>query len=259
MTDLSDRLGRGLVIGIEIASASPSAVELVGGLGFHLGVVDARHAGVSVYSLEHERLVRAADASGLAVVTRIPENTPGTINRVLNDGASGVLVACDDAVQAERAASSMRYPPLGFRGAAPVVRAAQLGLTPWDEYRTTTNAAKPLLVSIEHDGALARIDEIASARGVDAVVLDLPSLSQDAGRVVRTPDDHTPLRAAIETIRDRGRTAGVLLAGEGDGSAWVSLGATLIVLGTDLAAYAASTLALRRSLDAVPSRIGAGS
>jgi 2-keto-3-deoxy-L-rhamnonate aldolase RhmA len=258
VTSLRERLGGSLVVGLEIASASPAAIELVGGLGFDLGIIDARHAAVSPYSGEHERLVRAADAARLPVITRIGAVTPGTINRVLNDGSGGVLAVCEHPDEALLAVQSMRYPPLGFRGAAPVVRAARLGLTPWDEYREQTNTAKPLVVSIETREGLAEVPGLAAVSGVDAIVFDVIGLA--AGRAGRpaSPGDHPAVVDALERVLAAGCGGGVVLpdADLAVTAEWCRNGARVVVLGTDLHAYVGETRALRTTLDAVPTRVG---
>ncbi len=243
-----------LVVAAEATSASSGSIEILCGMSFDLVVIDARHAAVSPYSDELERLVRAADAHGGAVVVRVGQNTPGTINRVMNDGASGVIVAADDEEAAARAVRSVRYPPDGFRGAAPVVRAAHFGLVPWDDYREATNAARPVIISIESAAALDSITQLSATDGVDAVLLDVFNLGLALGTNLTPESEH--IAGVLTELRNAQRIVGVTLPSPDDGAAWRDAGCSLIVIGNDVAAYAAATRSLRATLDAVPSTLG---
>jgi 2-keto-3-deoxy-L-rhamnonate aldolase RhmA len=253
VTDLRDALAaRDLLVGVEITSGSPGAVELVGGLAFDVAVLDTRHAPVSAYGAELTGLVRAAELAGLPTLARVVANTPGTINRAMNDGAPGIVVACDDAESARRASASMRYPPAGFRGAAPVVRAARFGLTPWEDYVRETNTTKPLVVSVERDDQIAAVPQLAATDGVDALLLDVVALGVSLGTHVRTPDDDPSVRDALRATLDAGCAVAVSVAEPDDAEAWRDAGCSLLVVGSDTAAYVAAARALRESLAAVP-------
>lgn len=189
------------------------------------------------------------------MLVRVAANTPGTINRAMNDGAAGILVTCDDEEAAVRASTSMRYPPDGVRGAAPVVRAARYGLTAWDDYRRSTNETKPLALSIEDERQLASVDELAQATGVDVVVFDLAPLQVAFATTITQPSDCQPLLVAMELMRRRNVPMGVILSEASSAEAWRDAGFRLIVLGTDTAAYASATMAMRISLDTVPTTL----
>ena len=258
---LYDRLKAGeLVVGVEAASGSPGSVEVVGGLSFDFVVVDARYAAVSPYSDELERVIRAADVNGMPVLVRVGDNTPGTINRAMNDGASGVVVAVDNAEDAELAAKSVRYPPFGFRGAAPVVRAARFGLTPWDDYREATNSQRPVIGSIESVAALENVAEIAAVEGIDAVILDGLNLSLSLGETpFHSPAHNDAIGGAVAQLRAADRVVGVNLLSPNGVEAWRDAGCSLLIIGTDVGAYAEATTALRSDLDSVPTRLGEAS
>lgn len=254
---LRQRLRDGeLVLAAEAVSASPGSIELLAGLSFDALVIDARHAAVSAYSAELERLVRAAEARQAAAVVRVGQNTPGTINRVMNDGAQGLIVAAADAASAAHAARSLRYPPDGFRGAAPVVRAAHFGLVPWDDYRSATNADRPMIISIETQAGLEAIDEIAAVEGVDLVLFDVFNLGLALGEPP-SPDGQ-PFASIIDRLTVGGCRVGVTLSQPEGAERWRDAGCTFIVVGNDVTAYAAATRELRASLDVVPTRLAGG-
>lgn len=244
------------VCALAVDSASPAIVEMAGGLGFSAVVLDARHAAVSPFGGELEDLVRAAKAAGVPAIVRSPEASPGALNRCLNDGADGVVVpAVRDADGAEAAADATRYPPLGRRGAAPVVRAAGYGLQDWDEYVLETNEERLVLCSLESWDAVEHAGAIVAVPGVDGVMLDLPTLALVDGHPPG-PDDRR-VAAGLAAVSAAGAICGVVTSDGEAALAWAGAGVRLVVLHGDLLAATAKAVELRRSLAAVPARIGA--
>ena len=225
------------VCAILIASGSPIAVEVVGDLGFTAVVVDARHGPVSPYSHNVGDLVRAARAASVAALVRLPESTPGTINRSLNDGVDGVIVpSVSDATQAREVAMAARYPPLGLRGAAPVVRAAGYGVRDWDEYRDEANTDQLALCSLETQTALDAAPAILAVDGIDGVVIDALSMAMDAGGVATAPDVLDGVLAAVLAADESGKTCAVILPDVERVAEWAAAGCRLLVVDSDLSA-----------------------
>jgi 4-hydroxy-2-oxoheptanedioate aldolase len=257
MTSIKAVLAEGrTVCAVSVDSASPAVVEMAGGLGFSAVVLDARHGAVSPYSGELETLLRAAMAAAVPTLVRSPEAAPGTLNRCLNDGADGVVVpAVDDVRGARDAVEATRYPPVGRRGAAPVVRAARFGLQDWDAYVRETNDERLVLCSLETWDAVAAAGAIAGVRGVDGVVLDVPTLTLLEGGAAVAPAD-ARVAAAVHDVVAAGGVCGVV-AGREHAEAWARAGCRLVVVHGDLLAATDKAVELRRSLEAVPTRIGA--
>jgi 2-keto-3-deoxy-L-rhamnonate aldolase RhmA len=256
MTSLKAQLAAGTVCALVVESASPAVVEMAGGVGFSGVVLDARHGALSPFSGELEDLVRAATAAGVPALVRSPEAAPGTLNRCLNDGADGVVVpAVDDVDGAQRAAAATRYPPLGRRGAAPVVRAARFGLQDWEAYVRETNDERLVLCSLETWEAVGRAGSIAAVTGVDGVVLDLPTLASADGGPPGPADPR--LAAALGDVATAGGVAAVVTADGEEAVAWARAGARLVLLHGDLLAASRKARELRRSLDTVPASVGA--
>ncbi|MEZ5101740.1 MAG: aldolase/citrate lyase family protein [Thermoleophilia bacterium] len=251
---LRERLvGGGALAAVEIASGSAAVVELAGGMGFDLLVLDARHAAVSPFSGELEDLVRAATAARVPALVRVPEASPGTLNRALNDGASGLIVpAVESAADALAAVHASRYPPAGRRGAAPVVRAARFGLTPWDDYRETVNAENVVLASLESPAGLAAAAEVVAVDGLDGVVLIALDLALATGGSPASPDGIPGAAAAIAAVAAAGKVCAAAVADPAHAAAWRDAGCGLVVLGSDLAACAEAMTAMRSSLEIVP-------
>ncbi len=216
---------------VSIASGSPAAVEIASRLGFELLVVDARQAAVSPFSGELESLIRAAGAAGASVIASLPESSPGTVNRALNDGAAGIIAPfVRSAKDAQALVHSSRYPPLGGRGAAPVVRAAGYGTQPWDDYQAETNSERIVLAALEDREALAAAAAIVAVDWLDG----------------------------IGNARAAGKIGGVSIADADSAGEFAELGCNLIVLESDIAACARQMVDLEHSLRAVPRRLAVG-
>lgn len=254
MSQLRRKLAAGeTVCAVTISSGSAAAVEIAGGLEFAAVVIDARHAAISPYSGEVENLVRAADVSRTPALVSLPDITPGTVNRALNDGADGIIAPdVRSAAEARAAVSAARYPPAGRRGAAPVVRAARFGMTDWEEYRADTNEQRLVLAALESPESMHAAPEILSVEGLDGILLDALTTGLAAGRDQElSPGEGADVLRVAQTC---GKIAGVL-ARAPVAESWARAGWRLVVLGSDLEAYAQKARALRRTLEDVPRSI----
>ena len=114
-------------VGTWISSASPLVAEAVGHAGFEWGVLDMEHSPLDLMGVVH--LLNALAATKLVPVVRVPANDTVSIKRVLDAGATTLMVPfVQDAAEAARAVSAMRYPPEGMRGMEATCRAAKFGL-----------------------------------------------------------------------------------------------------------------------------------
>ena len=107
---------------------SPEAAEVLGHAGFDAMIVDHEHSpGGFETAVQQMRAIRAAgDATILA---RVGGPDPGSIGRLLDCGAQGLLMPnVESAEQARAFVAACRYPPRGRRGAhCTVSRAAAWG------------------------------------------------------------------------------------------------------------------------------------
>ena len=243
-----------LACGVELRSAGPAAVEIAGSLAFDVLVIDALHSPVSPFSGEVEALIRAAGAHGASVLVRSPELASGTINRILNDGAHGVIVPdIASATDAERAAAACRYPPRGRRGAAPMVRSANYGITAWDDYRKSVNEDTIVLASLATAEGVEAASAITAVDGIDGVVFEIFQLAVEAGVA---PDGATPgqlhASSAIAAARAAGKVVAAAVRSQEEARAWRDAGCTLILLGDELVVFARLAAELRESLSFLP-------
>jgi 4-hydroxy-2-oxoheptanedioate aldolase len=181
-----ERLGQKLAAGQTVVGLiqnfnSPWMVEIAAAIGFDFVLIDCEHGPVSLEGVE--AMVRAADASGIAPMVRVPANLPHEILRVLDLGAAGVQVPrIESALDAAAAVRAVRYPPQGDRGLAGSVRAAGYGARgPIRAYVEQANRDVLLWAMVETAAGVAAIDQIASVAGVDAIAIGPGDLSASMG------------------------------------------------------------------------------
>ncbi|UUZ66800.1 aldolase/citrate lyase family protein [Polaromonas sp. P2-4] len=167
-------------IGTWIMSASPIVGEAMGYAGFDWGVVDMEHTPLDMMEIVH--MLQALSATKLVPVVRVPWNDTVSIKRVLDAGATTLLVPfIQNADEARAAVAATRYPPAGRRGMAGMSRASKFGTTP--NYLTTANQQMAVVVQLETAEAIGQLEDIARVDGVDALFIGPGDLSATMGYV----------------------------------------------------------------------------
>jgi 4-hydroxy-2-oxoheptanedioate aldolase len=158
----------GTTIGPMLVYDSADLVEQIAHLGFDWIWLDWQHGQFTEHTL-NGALARFLNLD-TAPIVRVKGNEPGTINRVLDMGATGVIVPMvQNAEQAAAAVRSTYYPPLGMRSAGGV----RLGLIggSFEQYCAEANAEIMLVVMVETEAAIANVREIMAVPGVDVVLI----------------------------------------------------------------------------------------
>ena len=167
-------------IGTWISSASSLVAEAVGHAGFDWGVLDMEHSPLDMMDLFH--LLQAVAASRMVPVVRVPWNDKVTIKRVLDAGATTLLVPfVQSAEEAARAVAAALYPPEGVRGMSSTGRASRFGTTP--NYLRTANRGIAVIAQLETVQAVGELEAIAAVPGIDALFLGPADLSASMGHV----------------------------------------------------------------------------
>lgn len=172
--------GAAMPVGSWIMSASPLVAEAMGHAGFDWGVIDMEHTPLDLMDLVH--MLQAVSGTPLLPVVRVPWNDTVNIKRVLDAGATTLLVPfVQNAEEARAAVAATRYPPEGRRGMAGMSRASKFGTTP--QYLTTANAQMTVILQLETTEAIAQLEAIAAVPGVDALFIGPGDLSATMGHV----------------------------------------------------------------------------
>lgn len=172
-------LRRDTMIGAMVTLPTPATAEILADAGFDWFFIDGEHG-----PLETPQILSILQAVGHRVpcVVRVPVGDEAPIKRVLDLGASGIIVP--QVNSAEHAAAIVRYAryaPLGQRGVG-LARAHGYGMR-FQEYIETANDQVAVIVQAEHADAVDNIEAIVRVPGIDAIQLGPYDLSASLGKM----------------------------------------------------------------------------
>ena len=197
---LKTRLARHeLTIGSWITLGHPSIAEIMAKAGFDWLVLDTEH---SVLELsEVQAIIQILDGQQCPAIVRLTSNHPDQIKRVMDAGASGIMVPMIKSAEDARAAvNAVYYPPEGTRGVG-LARAQGYGAS-FQAYRQWLRDNAVIIAMIEHIQAIENIDAILSTPGIDAYIIGPYDLSGSMGRPGEL--EHPDVQAAIRQILQAG-------------------------------------------------------
>ena len=183
------------LVGTLVSIASTEVVELLSLVGFDWLFLDAEHG-----AFGPNEIVSLLQAAGQTpCLVRIPGPDPAWIKKVLDAGATGIIVPqIESQLQAQSVIQAAKYPPQGQRGVG-LGRAHKYGIE-FSEYLDSANENTVIVLQAESQKAVDNINEIASVEGLDAVLIGPYDLSASLGH---TGDlQHTVVQTAIKNIAD---------------------------------------------------------
>lgn len=224
--------------GIIVFTGSPMVVELAAAGGLDFVILDMEHSPLGLNEAGH--LIRAADAAGITALVRVPEIDAAFVNKLLNLGASGIVLPHANAQRCKALLQAMRYPPEGARGACQITRAARYTRGDWDRYAAHANRNALAIALIEDAEVLQDFDTLAAMPGIDAYFVGPSDLSVALGVGGATFDDPAlgkALDTVVEAARRHNKYAMTLIGNQLDvdyGKRIASRGVRILVLGTDI-------------------------
>lgn len=184
----------------------PEIVEVVGYTGFDYAWLDAEHGTMDLSQIAE--LIRAADASGVDSIVRVPDQNTAFIGRVLDAGATGIMVPHVDSVSvAEAVVAATKFSPRGTRGACPSVRWLGHLTDDWGaDYR---RADQDTLVFglIEDVKGVEDVEAIARVPGLDGLVFGPFDLAMELG--CEGEINHPDVVAMHDKVVNAARAAGI--------------------------------------------------
>lgn len=192
-----------LTIGSWITLGHPAIAEIMAAAGFDWLVLDMEH---SVLELsEIQILIQVLDGQQCPAIVRLTSNHPDQIKRVMDAGATGVMVPMvKSAADARAAVQGVYYPPRGQRGVG-LARAQGYGAR-FQQYRKWLEDNAVIVAMIEHVDAVNAIDEILAVDGIDAYIIGPYDLSGSMGRPGEL--DHPEVQSAIAQVLEAGKRSG---------------------------------------------------
>ena len=157
-------------------------------------------------------MTRACDLWGMTSITRVTANEPWLITRTLDRGSMGIVVPhVNTKENAEKAAKSAKYAPLGYRGMFGGRQSYGVG-----DYFHQANNQTMVIVLMEEDVALRNLDEILKVDDIDVFFVAPSDLAQTMGHIGNPghPEVQKAIDDAIAKIIAAGRVAGTLVNDE---------------------------------------------
>lgn len=218
--------------GVFVKTPNQQVVELLAGTGLDFIVLDAEHAPFDAASLS--ACLFAARALSLPALVRVADDTASGISRVLDLGATGILVPhVDSAAKAEAVGRAARFGP-GGRGFSNSTRAGGYGASSIAELVDDANRETVVVAQIEDPAGVTAIEAIAGVDGIDALFIGRADLAVGFGA---TDLDAPEVTEAVGRIcaagRNSGRPLGMFLGDVASARAWRDEGVSLFVVGSE--------------------------
>ena len=181
-------------------------VDFLGQFGFDGVWLEGEHGPVDWDAIGD--LSRACDLWGMASVTRVNNNDPGTIMRALDRGTMGIVVPhVNTREAAEQAMKSAKFDPIGYRGM--FGGRQSFGVS---DYVKRANDQTLVVVLIEEIEAVNNLADILTVDNIDVFFVAPADLAQTMGHIGNHghPEVQATIDKALAQIVAAGRTAGTL-------------------------------------------------
>ena len=185
---------------------NPEIIDFMGQFGFDGMWIEGEHGPIT---WEHvAQMSRACDLWGMTSVCRVNSNEPWLITRTLDVGATGIVVPhVNTREEAEQAAKSARYGPLGYRGMG--AGRQSYGVT---DYYLKANEQTLTVILIEDIVAVENLAEMLTLDNIDVYFMAPSDLAQTMGHTggMNHPDVQAVVTRCIAQIVASGKVAGTV-------------------------------------------------
>jgi 4-hydroxy-2-oxoheptanedioate aldolase len=228
--------------------------ELMSHQGYDSITVDTQH-GLIGYDVAMPMLMAISTTQAMPIA-RAPWNEPGSIMKLLDAGAMGIICPMvNSRAEAEAFVGACRYAPQGYRSAGPT----RVNVYAGPDYLQHANESIITLAMIETAQALKNVDEIMSTPGLDGIYIGPTDLAISLGIKPGGPLTEPRLNEAITTVlaaaRKHGIVPGIHTSKAADASYVIECGFRFVTIGSDTSMLAE---AARTSVNAVRTKGVAG-
>lgn len=191
------------VLGGWVMIGHPGGAEIMARAGFDWVCVDLEHSATDILTCEN--LIRAIQQGGSEALVRLTSIDADLIKRVMDSGASGIIVPLVRTREdMQKAVDAVYYPPRGTRGVG-LARAQKYGAD-FAGYQLWLEKSAVCVAQIEHIDAVENLESILSVEGVDAYFLGPYDLSASMGLAGKI--DHPDVQAAMNKVRETAKKMG---------------------------------------------------
>ncbi len=244
------------VYATSILSPSPLWPGALRETGIDFVFLDTEHIPQDRHTLSW--MCAAYKAVGLPPVVRIPNPDPFEAAKVLDGGASGVIVPYLERPEDLLAVmGAVKLRPLKGDRLADALRDIHTLEPKLRAYLEKRNENNVLIANIESVPAMERLDEILAVPGLDAVLIGPHDLTCSLGipEEYQAPEFDRAVREIFRKARARGVGAGLHYFWEGDTleTEWAKAGGNLIMHSSDISLF---TQTLRRDIAGIRRALG---
>jgi len=230
--------------------SSTWSAEVMAHAGWDSITVDLQHG---MHGMESAiQLLQAISTTDTVPLARVNWNEPGSIMRLLDAGAYGIICPMvNTRAECEAFVGACRYPPQGYRSLGPTRARVYAG----PDYIQHANDELITMVMIETKEAMDNLEAIVSTPGLDAVFVGTGDLRFSLTGRVGFDSDDTEVDAALDLIvaacDKHGVVPGLFTASPDYAQQMAARGFRFITVKTDsmiLSEFAGQIVAQTRSL-----------
>jgi 2-keto-3-deoxy-L-rhamnonate aldolase RhmA len=190
---------------------NPAIVPIAKQAGLDFIMLDMEHGGYSWETLSD--ILLTGKMAGLDVYVRVPELARGYVSRVLDCGATGVMVPMVETVeQAKALADWAKYPPLGGRGlSSSGCHTAYRRESSVDAWMASANQSTLAIAQVETAKGAEEARGIASVDGIDVLLVGPNDLAVSLGCAgqLTCPREEQAIRKIADAAHEAGKRFGM--------------------------------------------------
>lgn len=217
-------------------SRTPEVPAIAAACGYDAIYVDLEHTSTSLDTAA--MMCAGAAGAGIAGLVRVPTADASIVARVLDSGATGVIVPhVNSAEEAASVVAAARFPPVGSRSISGPNVVSGFGPHSPQELTAVLESRTVVAVMVETPEAVERCDTIAEVPGVDMILLGPSDLTAEMG--IHGDYENERFHYAVRSVSAACREHGVALGVAGIKSLdllerFLGLGLRFISAGTDV-------------------------
>lgn len=171
------------------------SAEVMANAGWDSITVDMQHG---FHSIETAiQMMQAISTTDTIPLARVNWNEPGSIMRLLDAGAYGIICPMvNTREECEAFVGACRYPPMGYRSLGPTRARVVMGA----DYADHANDEILTIAMVETKESLDNLDAIASVEGLDMIFVGTGDLRLSLTGKVGFDSDDSQMDAALDKI-----------------------------------------------------------